>query len=369
MSIVHFLKVNQEKLIKTYTERFLPVYPGYYSEEVLQQQAARYCGFLLDLHIPCMEHPVYKMIPEFCEKLSKRGIPNYHILRSNLVWRVAFLQVLRDYPDMKQGWEQYEEIMSRIDYFELAVFERYQRIIDETLSDKDDTINQLHEERLAVIGKMAASMAHEIRNPLTAVKGFLHLLKTDINSGSPKKTDYYLSIIEGEFQNIQMQITGLLSFSKKQVIEETFQLITMNRIMDSVFALISPRIMFENINVSMDVSETPLHVQRIGVQQVISNIINNSIDALTGQNRNKEITIRGYRNEACYCLSIKNNGPEIPDSIKNTLFSPFVTDKQEGTGLGLAICKSIMGKNGGRIWFASNPEETEFILEFPLKDI
>lgn len=99
------------------------------------------------------------------------------------------------------------------------------------------------------------------------------------------------------------------------------------------------------------------------LRQVISNILNNSIDALLESVKpTRGIVIRFWEDEITSYIGISNNGPRIPDHIRDRLFAPFVTGKETGTGLGLTICQKIMAQNNGEISYASTEEETSFVL-------
>ncbi|WP_426451900.1 ATP-binding protein [Paenibacillus sp. S-38] len=234
------------------------------------------------------------------------------------------------------------------------------------LKDKERALTQLHDDRLNLIGKMAASMAHEIRNPLTSIKGFLKLIRESLSvEESSDKTLRYLSVVDNEFENINMQITGFLSFSKKRVIEEPVIRLTARQLLDSVISLLNPRFLSENVNLTVDLEDDAvLYIQKVAVQQVLSNVINNGLDAMEEVKHEKEMHICGYDRPGCYILEIANNGPEVNPRILDELFEPFVTDKEEGTGLGLAVCKTIMQKNGGEIGCVTGPKRTTFLLTF-----
>ncbi|MCC2686215.1 MAG: sensor histidine kinase [Paenibacillaceae bacterium] len=100
----------------------------------------------------------------------------------------------------------------------------------------------------------------------------------------------------------------------------------------------------------------------MSIQQVLSNLLNNSIDALSSVAYSKVISIHTYTDDTHFYMDIVDNGSGIPEEIQKTIFRPFVTNKINGTGLGLAICKQIMEKNNGDIHFSSRKGETKFTL-------
>lgn len=230
-----------------------------------------------------------------------------------------------------------------------------------------ENLDKLHDDRLNLIGKMASCMAHEIRNPLTSIAGFLKLIRYDVLNGRQVQTqlERYLDVIDDEFKTINMQINGFLSFSRNNAFEEEKINISANELILSTLNLLNPRLSNENINLQLKGGEnTYFTIQKISIQQVISNIISNAIDALISVKTDRKITIECVENDEYVCIHIKNNGPEIPEALKNSLFLPFITNKESGTGLGLAICREIMIKNNGKIEFHSNDKETNFMLAF-----
>jgi two-component system, sporulation sensor kinase D len=235
------------------------------------------------------------------------------------------------------------------------------------LEQKDQTINQMHTDRLTMLGQMAASMAHEIRNPLTAIEGFIQLIRYETNSNSfnQQKVNGFLDVIQSEFKGLYGQITGFLSFSKNDGIEEPYTTCTSKEIIDAVLGLVNPRLINENIEIKLALQcINPMVIQKIAIQQVLSNLINNSIDVLSSVQYLKVIEIQTYEDDTnCYIVLI-DNGVGIPLEIQDTIFTPFVSSKSNGTGLGLPICKQIMEKNKGGINFTSKNGETKFTLSF-----
>jgi signal transduction histidine kinase len=311
-------------------------------------------------------HPIQQQVPHWCQFLAKKNIPFVHSLHSTHHWREALQEtVLQMDPKPDVPLPAIMQIHSRIDAFERWVCDGYWNLTRSVLAEKDQKITELHDDRLNLIGKMAASMAHELRNPLTAIGGFLKPLRSNLPPEALTKVGKYIDVIQNEFENFQMQITGFLSFSKKRIIDEPFVIITTRQLVDSVLSMIRPRLVSENIHLEISPEcDISLLVQKVAMQQVLSNLLNNGIDALSTTPSPKRIRIRCYEDEAAYYLSVTNNGPEIPEDVKETIFTPFVTSKMDGTGLGLTICKQIMAKNNGDITFTSDAKETNFILSF-----
>ncbi len=335
------------------------------------QNGESYFILATDIHIPLDEHPHFEIIPRMCAYHAERDTPLTHLLKSPHIWR----QVIGDYlfdtmRSLDLGTAEvadyFRKLSLRIDKLQEYICDYYWEQAKHKIKVQEETIHQLHQDRLSLLGKMAASLAHEIRNPLFAIEGFLKLIQGQLGNANTAKVSNYFNVIENELKNVYGLITGFLSFSKNSGVEEAKQPCVLSEVMDDVLELASPRLIHENISVrwcGCDVEQ--VKVQKIAVKQVLSNLINNSIDALIeSTQKDKYIAIQCKDQGDRIVAHIKDNGPGIPEDLKDMLFKPFVTGKEHGTGLGLPICKQIMEKNHGEITFSSVPGETTFTLTF-----
>jgi two-component system, sporulation sensor kinase D len=329
-----------------------------------------YLTYIMNLDIPAEDHPIFNSISRWSKtSLDRYNRDNYieYILITTNIWRKIILEMVESvaleneiaiYPLIKH-------YIFRMDLFEKHARENYWNLTRKVILEKEKEINELHSERLSLIGKMAASMAHEIRNPLTSIQGFLKLIKYNISSEMSQKIDNYFKIIDDEFESVNMQINGFLSFSRNRGHDESYDNISLIEIMNSALSMLYPRFIQENVTCVQDFNEdTTIRVQKKSIQQVLSNLLNNAVDALLDVSHKKEIILSIKEDDDNVYLYISNNGPKISDEIKDELFTPFVTTKSSGTGLGLAICRQIMQKNEGDINFDTNEKETTFILSF-----
>ncbi|WP_028547476.1 sensor histidine kinase [Paenibacillus sp. UNC451MF] len=321
-----------------------------------------YFDYLTDLHIETDSHPILQKVPEWCQRFEELQLQIIDIIQCSHMWRRSLVEVCGDSLSIKL----FQAICLRIDEFEAVLTESYWQTTVASIKEKDMAIHELHDDRMNLIGKMAASMAHEIRNPLTSIKGFVQLLRSNIRTLPVEKTDAYLEFIEAECNNMHMQVTGFLSFSKRPMVEEEMAPISVKQILDYNLSLLRPRLINENVHLNVNILDNMmLRVQKLAIQQVLNNLINNGIDALSDAKYDKKINITAFEDHLKAYIHITNNGPEIPTELAKSLFTPFVTNKTNGTGLGLTICKQIMSKNDGDISFKSTEEETVFMLSFP----
>jgi two-component system, sporulation sensor kinase D len=326
-----------------------------------------YLDYVMNLEIPAENHPIFKSIPKWSKiSLDRYNYIEYILITTN-IWRKIILETAEMVAIENEiaTYQLIKKYIFRMDLFEKHARENYWSLTRNVILEKDKQINELHTERLTLLGKMAASMAHEIRNPLTSIQGFLKLIKQNVSSENNQKITDYLKIIDDEFESINMQITGFLSFSRNREHNESYDNISLLQIIDSVLSMLNPRLIQEDVMIIKKFKkDIIIRIQKKGIQQVIFNLLNNAIDALFEVSHEREITMSIKEEEGNVYLYISNNGPQIPDEMKDLLFTPFSTNKSSGTGLGLAICKQIMQKNDGDILFDTNEKETTFILSF-----
>lgn len=333
-----------------------------YNESSMKFRGDIYFDYLTDLHIPPESHPIQELVTEWCRRFEELELEIIDIIQCSHMWRRSLMEVCADLISVTL----YQSICLRIDAFEAVLCKNYWQITVASIKEKDMAIHQLHDDRMNLIGKMAASMAHEIRNPLTSIKGFIKLLRSNVRTLPMEKTDAYLEFIEAECNNMHMQVTGFLSFSKRPMVEEEKAPISVKQILDYNLSLLRPRLINENVHLSVSVADNMiLRVQKLAIQQVLNNLINNGIDALADTRYDKKMRISAFEDHQNAHIHITNNGPPIPPELAKSLFTPFVTNKTNGTGLGLTICKQIMSKNDGDISFISTAKETVFKLSFP----
>lgn len=233
------------------------------------------------------------------------------------------------------------------------------------LRDQNKFIQDMHTERLSILGQLSASFVHEFRNPLTAIKGFISLLQetNELN----QKNKYYFSVIHHEMRKLQDVCSKflLLSKSKSTTVEHPLQPFNLSSCVEGVIHFMYPRFSEDNIQVKSQVED---NVFMLGieeqVEQVILNIIINAAEELKKMDRKREIIVKLSQEQEEIYIQLSNNGPAIPAHILNKIFQPFVTTKEVGTGLGLAVCKQIVEKHKGQIKVASNSEWTSFTIKF-----
>jgi signal transduction histidine kinase len=215
-------------------------------------------------------------------------------------------------------------------------------------------------DRLNVIGELAASIGHEVRNPLTTVRGYLQLFQRKQEYG-PHNTQFTLMIEELDRANAI--ITEFLSLAKNKRLD--FAPATLNGIIASLFPLLQADAIREGKEIILDLGETPsIMVDSNEIRQLILNLIRNGLDAMKPGG---VITIAVASDSDGVVLSVRDAGEGIPPAIFENLGAPFLTTKENGTGLGLTVCYKIVERHNGIIEVKTGLQGTTFAVRFPLQ--
>lgn len=209
-------------------------------------------------------------------------------------------------------------------------------------------------EKLAATGRLAATMAHEINNPLEAVTNLIYLAG---NSNSREDTRKYLAAAEEELDRISHLTKQTLGFYRET---KGADKVHVGSIVTALLSVFGSRLRNKNIVAEPDIKSDP-EIEAIPgeVRQLVANLLSNSIDAVEsgGRVRIRVSAATGPGGAKGVRLTIGDNGPGIPAAIRSQVFEPFVTTKKDvGTGLGLWVCKSIIERHGGNIHTKSSTE-------------
>lgn len=216
-------------------------------------------------------------------------------------------------------------------------------------------------ERRRVLGELAAGMAHEIRNPLTTVRGFLQIAK---DSGDLNR---WYGLIMGEIDRMVQLTQEFLQYSKSK--EQQLQVARLEELLGKCLQMTEPEIVSSGHQLKVHLrSRYPLPVlcDPDKISQVLINLIKNSVDAMKEPG---EITVTLERTEEAGRILIADSGVGIPEDHLPRIFDPFFTTKAEGTGLGLAIANKIIQEHNGAIEVESKElAGTTFTVTIPLAD-
>ncbi|AEH52989.1 PAS/PAC sensor signal transduction histidine kinase [Heyndrickxia coagulans 2-6] len=221
---------------------------------------------------------------------------------------------------------------------------------------KSDTLN--------IVGELAAGIAHEIRNPMTALKGFIQLLQ---NSMKEEEHSLYFNVITSELARIETIITDFLVLAKPQAIQ--FQNHDIRKIMRDTIGLLNAQALMHNIQISFrfDDGLPDVYCEGNQLKQVFINIIKNAIEVMPDGGK-IDIKICYEKERGLVHTSIRDEGEGIPDDKIEKLGEPFYTTKERGTGLGLMISYKIIKEHKGFIQVQSKVREgTTFHIFLPVQ--
>ena len=223
-------------------------------------------------------------------------------------------------------------------------------------------------DRLAALGEMAAGLAHEIRNPLGAIKGAAQCLEP---TQLPGEEGEFLEVIVEEVNRLNGVVSAFLDYSRP--LKQNFGPTDMNEVVTRTIRLIQNEIP-SHLELKMELAEglNKVAAEAEQLKQVLINLVQNSLQAM-GEDPGK-ITVRtlkperfgDFRAPEMIEVHVSDTGPGIPVEQQPQLFVPFFTTKHKGTGLGLAICQRIVKSHGGTITVHSRPGEgATFIIRLP----
>lgn len=224
--------------------------------------------------------------------------------------------------------------------------------------------NEIHKNKLQLLGKMAASLAHEIRNPLSALQLNLNLIQMSENNLDDESEDCLNACLES-VQRINFLVESTLDFSRKS--NEKCSVESINDTINDAIHMIENRARRKNVIIKSELKDgiSNFKFNRNKITQVVLNLLSNAIEA---NPKNGIVLIKTYQeNEKEILLQVKDSGVGIKDADKNKIFSDFYTNKDKGTGLGLSVCKKILKEFDSQIWFESEEGVgTSFFVKFPL---
>jgi signal transduction histidine kinase len=227
----------------------------------------------------------------------------------------------------------------------------------------------LHQEKLALIGRLSAQMAHEIRNPLNALGLHLEYL-SDLIKDSKSDYEETLASVKREVERLMSITSSYLNITKKS--SRRTESFSLKQLVDEVVNLYRPVMHEKKIDCLIDHNIIPeVTFDRKELFVVFGNLIKNAVDAFDREKlieNRRQIKILTKKTDAGFVdLICADNGSGIEEGASHNIFDPFFTTKAEGTGLGLATSKQIVDAQGGYIFFETKPGHgTAFTLKLPI---
>lgn len=275
---------------------------------------------------------------------------------------IKFIEVSRDITDKKREQEQ--------------ITQRLEKMVEERTKALEETHAKLmHTDKMASLGKLSASVVHEINNPIAGILNLILLMKRISGEGDPtpyemRKFSHYLNMMETETRRISRIVSNLLTFSRHSRIE--LKKTSINDIIQDTLFLNSNLLKINRVNVVTDLD--PALPEILGsedhLQQVMMNMISNAAEALeTKGGGTLTIRTKVSDDDDGIFLIFEDNGPGIAEEHLPNLFEPFFTTKKKGkgVGLGLSVAYGIIENHGGTIEVDSKEGSgTVFLVRLPL---
>jgi len=310
------------------------------------------------------KRPVTKVM----NRLNHNGERRYMEISIFPIWESngqisKFIEISRDITERKI---EEEKITRRLE----------QMVKERTRQLKETHSKLIHQDKMASLGKLSASVVHEINNPNAGILNLIMLIKRIIDEGpvSPKEMEQfkrYLTLMETETRRISRIVSNLLAFSRQSKMRLTQ--LNINRLIEKTLVLNSNLLKINNIKVEkrMDPDLPDLTGSEDQLQQVFMNIVSNAAEAMEAAGKGELIiTTRHSSKNGKVTVFFKDTGVGISDENLSRLFEPFFTTKKKGkgVGLGLSLAYGIIQEHHGSINVQSEKGNgTTFIIEIPLK--
>lgn len=288
---------------------------------------------------------------------SLLGMPIY--LKHNVIGVIWFLS----YKERKFSEKEVLFLSALGDQIAIAIAKA--KMIDEIKKTQEQLIQS---EKLASLGQLISSIAHEINNPLTPIIGYSQRLLTKPDIDRQNKDS--IEIIHSSAQRVHKVIEKLLSFSRKYSPVRSYE--DINDLLEKSIEFREYQLKLDNIKIAkkLDAALPRTMVDPNQIQQVFTNVILNAEQAVVeSQNRGSLEVSTGIKKDSIIEISFTDDGPGIPEKIKGKIFDPFFTTKEpgKGTGLGLSVAYGIIKEHGGDIQIQNKRKEgTRFIITLPI---
>lgn len=235
----------------------------------------------------------------------------------------------------------------------------YLVVIDDKTEFKKLQLKSQQEDRLRVMGELAAEVAHEIRNPLGSIELMVTMLQEDLKSDEGHSE--VLSRIRTSVDNMNHIVTNILLYTKEINIEKSQ--FPVDDLVTHAESIALKVIVKKNIQLEKHTGDIIVSGDFQLLKQCAANVLINAAQAVEP---NGKIEISAREEKGMVTLTIKDNGCGIPAEMQEKVFKPFFTTKNTGTGLGLAMVKRVIEAHNGKIYFESRSEGTTFFIQLPV---
>lgn len=279
------------------------------------------------------------------------------------LWRLIRQEVLNPLEQIRKE-EQRTSGLGEV----VATMRELREAVHRTQAELDESNRNLrHVEKLAMVGKLAAGVAHSVRNPLTSVKLRLFSLERGQTLSARQQED--VAVIADAMRHVDGIVSNFLEFSRRPALK--LERVSPSRVVDATLRLLESRLAVFPVSLSVCRREALPDVRADPEQlrEALLNILLNACEAMaySGNLRIEEYLSYSQSRENFACIRVQDSGPGIPEEHLPDIFTPFFSTKEEGTGLGLPIARSILEEHGGDILVSSSARTgTIFTLLLPV---
>lgn len=348
------LQKSGEEALKQSEERFAA---AFHSSPIIMAIALLDSGVLIDVNDAFLEAFGYRreevlgktdkeltmMNPKMRIEIMDKLIEDGHIKEIEIDFQTKDDSILT-------GLSSAEVIVSNNEYCILAA------IVDITERKRMEG-DMARLDRLNLIGEMAASIGHEVRNPMTTVRGFIQMVSD--KEGCQPYREYFNLMIE-ELDRANSILTNFLSMANNKAVE--LEHLSLNSIVKSMYPLIYSDALLSDKSIKLELGKIPkIILDEKEIRQLILNLARNGLEAM---DQGGLLTIGTYSDKNEIILFVRDEGSGIPRDLLSKIGTPFITTKQDGTGLGLAVCYSIANRHNASIRFNTGEMGTTFQVRF-----
>lgn len=253
-------------------------------------------------------------------------------------------------------------------------------LFQENLAARDARLLELqselsHVSRLSAMGEMAAALAHELNQPLTAVGNFMGVIEMSLGDGGkppePRALESARKAVK--FASAQALRAGEIVRRLREFIargEADTRVEDLESLIEDALTLVAPSVQAAGVELRREFTPSGAHVlaDRVQVQQVLVNLVRNAVEAMRSVQGQRVLTVRTTVSRSMAEVSVSDTGPGIAPEIGERLFTPFLSTKTSGMGVGLSICRRIIEAHGGRLWLEPEARGADFRFTLPVID-
>jgi PAS domain S-box-containing protein len=222
------------------------------------------------------------------------------------------------------------------------------------------------QDKMASLGRVAAGIAHEIRNPLSGINMYLSALENKIATGEGPEPETIVAKIQAASAKAEGVIKRVLDFSRPSA--PRVSLINLNQVVKNVIDLSAVTLRKGGVSLETSLAQDlpPVHADGQLLEQVLLNLVTNAVQALSEMPGEKKIGLASAMERDRIIIKVADNGPGVPPQMRERIFDPFFTGRRDGFGIGLSLCHRIVSDHGGKLTVnTSKWGGAEFHMEIP----